>query len=71
LGITENLLCGVSKVSEMDANAKAVAMLKRLDISLRSLRLDKYFNCRKIIQQFNKSVSLFILPKKNLRRIKM
>jgi transposase len=43
--------CGVSKVSEMDAYTKAVAMLKRLDISLKSLRLDKYFSCRKIIQQ--------------------
>jgi len=62
--------CGVSRISEMDAYTKAVAMLKRLDISMKSLRLDKYFSCRKIIQQFDRSVSLFLIPKKNLCRIK-
>ena len=41
------LVVVLSKVSEMDAYTKAAAMLKRLDVSLRSLRLDKYFSCKK------------------------
>jgi transposase len=49
---------------------KAVVMLKCLDISMKSLRLDKYFSCRKIVEQFDRSVTLFLIPKKNLRRIK-
>ncbi|GEM_PF-2225655 len=41
----------------------------RLNFSLRPLQLDKYFSSRKIIDQFNPLISLFLVPKKNLRRI--
>ncbi len=45
-------------------------MLKRLDVSMRPLRLDKYFSCKRVVEMLDRSVSLFLIPKKNLRRIK-
>jgi transposase len=61
--------CGVSRLSEWDAFTKAVAMLKRVGTAIKSLRLDKYFSTRKVIQMFDRSVSLFLIPKKNIARI--
>jgi transposase len=61
--------CGTSKVSEWDAFSKAVAMLKRIGVAVKSIRLDKYFSTRKVIRMFDRSVSLFLIPKKNLARV--
>ena len=52
-----------------DAFSKAVAMLRRIGATIRSLRLDKYFSTRKVIRMFDRSVSLFLIPKKNIARI--
>jgi len=61
--------CGISRLSEWDAFSKAVAMLRRIGATIRSLRLDKYFSTRKVIRMFDRSVSLFLIPKKNIARI--
>lgn len=61
--------CGVSRLSEWDAFAKAVAMLKRVGAAIRSIRLDKYYSTRKVIAMFGRSVSLFLIPKKNISKI--
>jgi transposase len=61
--------CGISRLSEWDAFSKAVAMLKRIGASIRSIRLDKYFSMRKVIKMFDRTVSLFLIPKKNIARI--
>jgi transposase len=61
--------CGISRLSEWDAFSKAVAMLRRIGATIRSLRLDKYFSTKKVIRMFDRSVSLFLIPKKNIARI--
>jgi transposase len=61
--------CGVSRLSEWDAFNKAVVMLRRVGVAVRSMRLDKYFSTRKVIRMFDRSVSLFLIPKKNIARI--
>jgi transposase len=49
--------------------SKAVAMLRKVGVALKSMRLDKYFSTRKVIRIFDRSVSLFFIPKKNIARI--
>jgi transposase len=61
--------CGISRLSEWDAFSKAVAMLRQIGETIRSIRLDKYFSMRKVIRMFDRSVSLFLIPKKNIKRI--
>ena len=61
--------CGVSRLSEWDAFSKAFAMLRRIGVAVKSIRLDKYFSSRKVIRMFDRSVSLFLIPKKNIARI--
>lgn len=61
--------CGISRLSEWDAFIKAVAMLRRIGATVRSIRLDKYFSMRKVIRMFDRSVSLFLIPKKNIAKI--
>jgi transposase len=61
--------CGVSRLSEWDAFCRAVAMLRRIGGAIKSLRLDEYFSMRKVIRMFDRSVSLFLIPKKNINKI--
>jgi len=61
--------CGISRLSEWDAFEKAVAMLRCIGATIRSVRLDKYFSMRKVIRMFDRSVSLFLIPKKNIAKI--
>lgn len=61
--------CGTSRKSELDAFSKAVLMLKRVGAKVKSVRLDKYFSTRTVIKLFDKTVSLFLIPKKNIARI--
>jgi len=61
--------CGISRLSEWDAFSKAVAMLRRIGVTIRSIRLDKYFSTRKVIRMFDRTISLFLIPKKNINRI--
>ncbi len=61
--------CGVSRFSEWDAFHKAVAMLRRIGAVIKSIRLDKYYSSRKVIRMFDRSVSLFLIPKKNIAKV--
>lgn len=61
--------CGVSRLSEWDAFSKAVAMLRRVGAVIKSIRLDKYYSMRRVIRMFDRSVSLFLIPKKNIAKI--
>ena len=61
--------CGTSRLSEWDAFNKAVAMLRRVGVAVRSMRFYRYFSSRKVIKMFDRSVSLFLVPKKNIARI--
>ncbi len=61
--------CGTSRLSEWDAFHKAVAMLKRIGVVVKSIRLDKYFSTRAVIKLFGKTVSLFLIPKKNIAKV--
>jgi len=61
--------CGISRLSEWDAFCKAVAMLKHIRAAIKSLRLDKYFSTRKVVRMFDRTISLFLIPKKNITRI--
>jgi len=61
--------CGTSRESEWDAFHKAVAMLRRIGAMVRSVRLDKYFSTRTVIKLFGRSVSLFLIPKKNIAKV--
>jgi transposase len=57
---------GFSTVSEMDGYRKAIALMKANGIVISSISLDKYYSSRKVIEQFGKSVSIFVIPKKNI-----
>ena len=59
---------GYSNYSEKEAFEKAISMVKDLDLELNSLRLDKYYSSKKVIRMFNKEVTLYLLPKRNLCR---
>ena len=61
--------CGVSRFSEWDAFSKAVAMLRRVGTAIKSIRLDKYYSTRRVIRMFDRTVSLFLIPKKNIAKI--
>jgi transposase len=61
--------CGTSRLSEWDAFNKAVAMLRYVGVVVRFMRFDKYFSTRKVIKMFDRSVSLFLIPKRNIARI--
>jgi transposase len=61
--------CGISRVSEWDAFSKAVVMLRRVGSAVKSIRLDKYYSTRKVIRMFDRSVSLFMIPKKNIAKV--
>ena len=61
--------CGVSRHLEWDAFSKAVGMLGRVGAAVKSIRLDKYFSTRKVIKMFDRNVSLYLIPKKNIARI--
>lgn len=55
---------GTSLRSEKDAFNKAMSMLKKLDISLKSLRLDRYYSNPCDVRQFP-DAKVYIIPKKN------
>ena len=61
--------CGTSHHSEMDAFQKAKTMLVENDSQIDSIRLDKYYSSRKVLRIFGREVSVYVLPKKNLRNI--
>ena len=61
--------CGISRFSEWGAFQKAVAMLRRVGAAIKSIRLDKYYGMCKVIRVFDRLVSLFLVPRKNVVRV--
>ena len=61
--------CGTSRLSEWDAFSKAVAMLRHIGTAVRSVRLDKYFSTRSVIKLFGRTVSMFLIPRKNIAKV--
>lgn len=57
---------GFSRVSEMNAFKKA---MKATGTKIDSLSLDKYYSSRKVVEMFDRDVSLFLIPKKNIANI--
>lgn len=60
---------GYSSISEMEAFNKAMEMMKTIDISLSSIRLDKYFSSRKVLKLFGSEVVVYVIPKSNIAKI--
>lgn len=56
---------GTSFRSEKDAYNKAVGMLKKMNIKVRSIRLDRYYS-GKSITEFWKDTQCYLIPKKNV-----
>jgi transposase len=60
---------GYSSESEMDAFNKAISMAEELGISISSIALDKYYSSRKVLQLFGNETAVYVIPKKNIRKI--
>ena len=60
---------GYSPVSEMGAFQKAMKMVDELGIPFHTVRLDKYYSSRKVLDLFGKDTTVYVIPKKNLSRI--
>jgi transposase len=60
-------LCyGSSLKSEKDAYDKAMKMLSELpDVTLDSVRLDRYYSSPSYVDSFDRSTKVFVIPKKN------
>lgn len=53
--------------SEKDAYNKALRMIEKMGIEIRSVRLDKYYSGQSILDDFGGNTRIFIIPKKNSR----
>jgi len=42
-------------------------MIKKININLRSVRFDRYYLARSILEDFNENTIIFIIPNKNSR----
>lgn len=60
---------GYSEISEMDAFNKAIFMLRKIGIKINTNRLDRYYSSGKVIRMFGRKVSLYLIPKKNMRGV--
>jgi len=56
---------GTSMKSEKEAFRKAKEMTKDIGISIKSVRLDKYYSHQSIVDEFNPDTRIYIIPKKN------
>ena len=57
----------VSVRSERDAYHKALEMIGKMRIDLKSIRLDKYYSGQSILDDFNENTMIFLIPKSNSR----
>ena len=57
----------VSVRSEKDAYHKALEMIGKMRIDLKSIRLDKYYSGQSILNDFNENTMIFLIPKSNSR----
>jgi len=57
----------VSVKSERDTYYRALYMIRKINIDLKSVRLDKYHSGENILEDFIENTIIFIIPKKNSR----
>ena len=57
----------VSVKSEKDAYHKALEMIGKMRIDLKSIRLDKYYSGQSILEDFNENTMIFLIPESNSR----
>jgi transposase len=63
---TKMYVCyGSSLISEKKAFDKAMEMLSKIDITINSIRLDRYYSFPCYVNQFKNS-KVFIIPRKNV-----
>ena len=55
---------GISLKSEKEAFERAMKMLERIDVTLNSVRLDRYYSCPFYVDMFG-NTKVFVIPKKN------
>jgi transposase len=56
---------GTSIMSEKDAFRKAMSMAGDAGISPQSVRLDKYYSHKSIVEHFGRDTVIYLIPKKN------
>lgn len=56
---------GTSMRSEKEAYYKALKMSKSAGIEIDSVRLDKYYSCQSITEDFGSGTKIYVMPKKN------
>ncbi len=64
------LAYGVSYKSEKDAYNKAIEMLKKTNISLNSIRLDRYYSGKNLVKKLNDlyaGIKCYLIPKKGTK----
>lgn len=57
---------GYSRKSERDAYNKAISMAKGIGIEIKSIRLDRYYSNKSIVDDFGEYTEIYIIPKKNV-----
>ena len=57
---------GYSYKSEKDAFDKAISVLKELGLRVSSVRLDRYYSFKSIVEYFDRDVKIYVIPKKNV-----
>ena len=60
---------GYSAKSEMKAFHRAMEMVKSMGIAIDSVRLDKYFSSRRVLELFGEKTAVYLIPKKNISNI--
>jgi transposase len=56
---------GVSLKSEKEAFREAVSMAKEAGINPGTVRLDKYYSCKSVVEEFSPGTAVYVIPKKN------
>ena len=56
---------GTSLISEKKAFLKAMEMIKTMDISISSIRMDRYYSFPSYVEMFSNSTKIYIIPRKN------
>ncbi|OFV66194.1 MAG: transposase [Candidatus Syntrophoarchaeum butanivorans] len=62
---------GYSNRSEKDAFNKAMKILKEMGVKMNSISLDRYYSTRKTLKVFGKETAVYVIPEKNLSRIRI
>jgi transposase len=56
---------GTSMKSEKQAYENATKMKNEIEMRINSIRLDRYYSCHSYVDAFDKTTSVYVIPKKN------